>query len=173
MLMDVVKIAVPMFLSIVLVVFVLRFQLRKDEIKERTKIRLEAFAKMLPLRVAAYERAILYLDRIHPTSILRRADPNRISAQSLSQQVLTEIETEYDHNVVQQLYISEPAWRLLMAAKSETVQLINEATKKVGATATGFQLVECIIELGKERNSDLHPKAMAQLKKDISSFLGA
>src|SRR4051812_1556803 len=106
---DLLKIAIPLGLAIVLVMVVLRQQLRREELKERYRIRMEAFSKLLPMKIAAYERALLYADRIHPANLIKRNDPNRKTAKMFEQFLLMEVEVEYEHNVVQQLYISESA----------------------------------------------------------------
>jgi hypothetical protein len=164
---------VPMVLALALVLLVLRRQLARDEITERYKIRQEAFAKMLPLKVTAYERTMLYLDRIHPTSLIARADLQRAGAQQLAQQFQLEIEAEFTHNVVQQLYISETAWRAVLAAKNESVGLVQAALQKVGATGSARQLVETMLALGPERKSEAHATALSALKRDFSSLYGA
>jgi hypothetical protein len=164
---------VPMALALALVMLVLRRQLARDEITERYKIRQEAFGKLLPLKVTAYERTMLYLDRIHPTSLIARSDPNRGTATLLAQQFQMEIEVEYTHNVVQQLYISESAWRTVLAARNESVALVQAALQKVGANGGARQLVEAMLALGPERKSEAHATALAALKRDFTSLYGA
>ncbi|NBO60871.1 MAG: hypothetical protein EBU82_07875 [Flavobacteriia bacterium] len=97
----------------------------KDALLLQSELLKERQSSTLPLKMEAFQRAILYLERMNPTSlVLRLSDPS-ISAKAMEAVLLKALRDEYDHNVAQQLFISEGSWKLLKTAKEETVRLIS------------------------------------------------
>ena len=83
----------------------------------------------LPLRLQAYERLALFLERINPTKLLIRVGPltdNKVDYQNL---LIQHIEQEFEHNLTQQVYISEECWNFISTAKNATIQMIRNASK--------------------------------------------
>lgn len=103
-------------------------------------------------RMEAYQRVILYMERIHPSSIVLRMNQPNMNALVLQTMVLKAIRDEYDHNVAQQMFISSNAWNLLKNAKEETVKLINVAASQLGSEASANDLATAVITLSAEIN---------------------
>jgi hypothetical protein len=82
---------------------------------------------VLKLQLQAAERFTLYLERINPGRLVMRIHRNGMSATMLQNEILRTIREEYDHNLSQQIYISEGSWELISKAKEETLKLINAA----------------------------------------------
>ena len=72
---------------------------------------------VLPIRLRAYERIVLFLSRIEPKSLLLRFDFVGMTVLQLQQMLLQSVRDEYDHNVSQQIYISRGAWALVVNAR--------------------------------------------------------
>ena len=64
----------------------------------------------LPLRLQAYERVVLFIERVNPANLLIRLNSTAYPAAELHSLIVTEIRNEYQHNVTQQLYVSNRAW---------------------------------------------------------------
>ncbi len=93
-----------------------RWLLQKDTIKD-----------LLPVRLQAYERMTLYLERIGLTKLLIRVAPfsdNKFEYENL---IIAEIEKEFEHNLSQQIYISADCWTVILTAKNTTIQIIRKA----------------------------------------------
>ena len=93
-----------------------RFQLMRDNQKHA-----------LPLRLQAYERLTLFLERINPSKLLIRVAPlndNKMDYQNL---LIQHIEQEYEHNLTQQIYMSDKCWTIIVTAKNATIQMIRKA----------------------------------------------
>ncbi|HNQ61204.1 MAG TPA: hypothetical protein PKJ62_02350 [Bacteroidia bacterium] len=99
-----------------------------------------------PLRLQACERLILFLERISPNSILLRVNRTGMNATQLHSDLLATIRAEYEHNLSQQLYISEEAWEEVKSAKEAMVKLCHLAYNLAGNNATGLQLSSQIFE---------------------------
>jgi hypothetical protein len=101
----------------------------------------------LPMRVDAYQRAILLMERIHPGSLVMRLHNPAHPAKRLQTDILQAIREEYDHNVSQQLFISPQAWTMLRNSKEETIKIINIAGNQMQPTSTGTDLAAKIFEI--------------------------
>ena len=57
------------------------------------------------------------------------------SAKDFQKLLLDELRNEYNHNVSQQVYMSEDVWNLVRNAKEDLLVLINEASSRMGDDA--------------------------------------
>ncbi|PPK94938.1 MULTISPECIES: hypothetical protein [Nonlabens] len=113
----------------------------KNEEKRRRFITVrESQAKTLPTRMAAYERLVLFLERIKPASLVVRTKPGNLSKSEYEQGLIAAIEHEFEHNIAQQVYVSEECWNIIRAAKNTTIQKLRQVsmTDKV-TTADGLR----------------------------------
>lgn len=95
---------------------------------------------ILPLRLQAYERLILFVERISPVNMLVRLHEQDLSAADFEQHLISEIRAEYQHNVTQQLYVSDVAWSVISQLKDNTVALIRNAGMGLQAAASAKDL---------------------------------
>lgn len=109
---------------------------------------------ILPLRLQACERIILYLERIIPNNLIMRMNTPDLTASQLQTLLVRTIREEFEYNLSQQLYLSSQTWELVKNAKEETISMINQAGSKVGTEAQGVDLARAIFDefLGKEKN---------------------
>ncbi|WP_342087261.1 DUF7935 family protein [Dyadobacter sp. OTU695] len=135
--------------------------------KQRIDIRSKNVDITLPLRLQAYERMCLYLERITPNNLLLRLAPSATSALELQQIVLHEIREEYNHNVAQQLYISTQAWEQIVNAMNETVAVVNQAAAEVSAEAPASDLAKKIFSHVIEKEIQPSTHALKVLKEEI------
>jgi hypothetical protein len=118
----------------------------------------------------AYQRVILYMERINPSSIVLRMNQPNMNALVLQTMVLKAIREEYDHNVAQQMFISSNAWNLLKNAKEETVKLINVAASQLGSEASANDLATAVITLSAEINPLPSEIAINALKAEFQQL---
>ncbi|MFT4611574.1 MAG: hypothetical protein ACJA1H_001236 [Glaciecola sp.] len=81
----------------------------------------------LPLRLQAYERLSLYLERIKPSKLLVRVTPNSSNKEDYGSLLIANIEQEFDHNLAQQIYVTDQCWSIACTAKNATIQMIRKA----------------------------------------------
>ena len=140
-----------------------------DKIFEKQKwdIRGKNIEITLPLRLQAYERMCLFLERITPSNLLLRLVPSAMSALELQQILLQEIRDEYNHNVAQQLYMSTNAWEQITNAMNETVAAINQAATDVPGEAPPAELAKKIFSQVIEKEVQPAAHALKVLKEEI------
>lgn len=91
-------------------------------------------AATLPMRLQAYERMTLFMERINPSQLMVRITPVSEDKNDYQNYVIAQIEQEFEHNLSQQIYVSEECWSIITAAKNATIQLIRLATKNEKVT---------------------------------------
>jgi hypothetical protein len=83
----------------------------------------------LPIKLKAYERLLLFSDRINPVKILLRIKPISENTQDYLQLLIASIEQEFDHNLVQQIYVSTDTWIAVVAAKNAVINKLKQVAE--------------------------------------------
>ena len=99
-----------------------------EEGRRRYLIQKEAQKNIIPIRLQAYERITLFLERIDPNKLLLRVKPFSDDLQKYETLLVQNIENEYEHNLAQQIYITPECWNLINAAKNATIQVVRQAS---------------------------------------------
>ena len=124
----------------------------------------------LPLRLQAYERLALLLERINPSKLLIRVAPlndDKVAYQNL---LIHHIEQEYEHNITQQVYVTDDLWTMLLTAKNTIIQNIRKATLDETVT-NADQLREKILSNLLEGQTPTSI-ALSYLKNEVAEVLG-
>ncbi len=116
-------------------------------------------AIITPIRLQAYERIILLLDRISPDNLVMRLRMPGAGTGEMQVLLLQTVREEFEHNMSQQLYVSDEAWELVKKAKEEVIQLINQTGAEVKEGENGLDLCRKILERVSESN--FYPTIMA------------
>jgi hypothetical protein len=122
---------------------------------------------VLPIRLQAYERMCLFLERISPNSLIRRVNNSEYNATELHGLLLNEIREEYSHNVSQQVYMSDEAWTQVRSAMEEVIVLINDSASGVQPDARSIELAKRIFEQMIGQNIDPTARALKFIKDEI------
>jgi hypothetical protein len=105
-----------------------------EENKRRFELLKENQKQSLPIRLQAYERLVLFLERINPVQLLLRVPGTGLDPQSYATLLVHSIQTEYEHNITQQIYVSEEAWNTVLKAKNGIIVLIRNKSITEGIT---------------------------------------
>lgn len=120
-----------------------------------------------PIRLAAYERIILFLERISPESIIRRTLQPQMTAKELHTALILTVRAEYEHNLSQQIYISSGAWNMVKEAKESMIQLYNTAAQRFANDAKASDLAKTIIEMYASVEDSPITVAIENVKQEI------
>lgn len=126
----------------------------------------------VPLKLQAFERIILFLERISPNSLLVRVHRGGMAASQLQSELVSTIRAEFEHNLSQQIYLSEQAWEEVKDAKEEMIRIINNAFSHVGANASGIQMSSHIFEQVLKMENVPTQKAIDFIKSEAKKILG-
>lgn len=128
----------------------------------------EAQKEALPLRLQAYERMALYLERINLTKLLIRITPLSQDKNDYENLVMAQIEQEFEHNSTQQIYMSDECWTIIVTAKNATIQMMRAANRS--------DLVDSADKLREVLLNDLMDKqspsnaALAYIKNEVGQL---
>jgi len=139
-----------------------RLKLENERKKEREKV-------LIPLRLQAYERLVLFLERINPPNLLTREMQAGMTVGLLQSSVLKAIRIEYEHNMSQQLYVTEHSWEQVKTAKEKVVQLINTLSSNFKPEDDAIKLANEILTSGFDSKTDPIEKAMNAIKSEIKN----
>jgi hypothetical protein len=161
------KILIPASVVLYAAFLVVRSFIQKDIDLKRLEIRGRSMETVLPNRLHAYERMTLFLERMSPQNLLIRLNPGSVPARDFHQLLLAEVRNEYNHNVSQQVYISEEVWELIKNAKEDLIVSINDAANELGEEASSLDLSKKIFEKTMAKPVDLVGHALSELKREI------
>lgn len=123
----------------------------------------------LPLRLQAYERMVLFMERIDPTKLLIRIAPISEDKADYANFVVAQIEQEFEHNLTQQIYISDECWTIISTAKNATIQLIRKTALRTDVSDAD-NLRQMILTEAFDKPTP-SSAALAYLKNEVKDFL--
>ena len=100
----------------------------------------------LALQLQAYERLLIFIDRANPTNLLLRLNQQGLTAGELHYLAVAETKNEFQHNISQQLYVSETAWEVTKRVKNDTIFLLNSALKTALPETSGIEFSKLVFE---------------------------
>ena len=158
-----------------LVVFATTFYLVKKYFEDEDKKRKQQLfinnqGTIMPLRLQAYERMILFLERISPESLIIRVNRSGYTCQQLQAELMNAIRGEFEHNLSQQLYVSPGAWEMLKIARGRTIQLINMMAEKIQKDSPSINLSKAILESIVDQEKVPTADALNFIKKEFSEL---
>lgn len=122
---------------------------------------------ILPLRLQAYERFVLFLERINPSNLILRLNSVDLTAMQLQSLLVRTIREEFEYNLSQQLYVSGNSWELIKNAKEETIAMINNAASGLAQEAGSADLVKMIFEMAITKGTLPVETAIAEIKREL------
>jgi hypothetical protein len=94
--------------------------------KSRLELKLRFQKETLPIRLQAYERLTLLVERLSLVNLLKRIKPVGNDKQAYEDLLIGTIEQEFEHNLVQQIYVSGECWNIIKTAKNSTISRIRK-----------------------------------------------
>lgn len=170
-LIDIIQIIVPSLMVFLAAFFVLRGMVRNDQDKRRQELILQNSRTVTPIRLQAYERIVLFLERISLESLLVRTNSPGMSASQLHSALLNSIRSEFEHNLSQQIYMTQQAWEVVRNARSNTIKLINTEFEKAPEQATGLEFSRKILERVMEMEKEPTRTAIEYIKNEVNRML--
>lgn len=156
-----------------MVVIVVRVMLKNhfDDVKSRANLEHSKEQKrdLRPLQMQAYERLILFLERIQPDSLMMRNQKQGMSARALHTAMLRSIRHEYEHNLTQQLYVSEQAWKLVLMAKDEVTKVVNLSAAQLAEGSSSLDLGNQLLNVVSKVEKMPTDVAIFALKKEFQT----
>ena len=145
---------------------------REKDILEHEKLKMDFVANnakiTTPIRVAAYERLTLFLERINPENMIVRVIQPGMTALELQRALLLTVRAEYEHNVSQQIYVSANAWKAIVDTKELITEIINKSAQTVNIDIKASDLGKKIIDVYSSQEKEPIQMAVEVLKSEIA-----
>ena len=119
--------AIPTIVTGLIAYFFFKTHVKNEDNRRLFSLKKEMQKKALPSRLQAYERMTLFLERITPSKLLIRVTPTSSDKDSYESLLIHSIEQEFEHNLSQQIYVTDKCWSIITTSKNTTIQLIRKA----------------------------------------------
>lgn len=167
-LIDVVILFAGVFTALMAVYYILKGDIQRFFNLKTIELNKETRAHILPLRLQAHERLIIFVDRINPANLLVRLHQQGIDLATLQAGILSEVRAEYQHNITQQLYVDPVTWGVVRKLKDDTIGMINNAVQGLPAGSNGIELSKAILQHMASIDENPYDLTLELIKKDIA-----
>ena len=160
--------AVPALITGMIAYYFFKEHTKNEDGRRRFLLHKDMQVNAMPLRLQAYERMALFLERITPSKLLIRMVPTSSSKEDYEALLIAAIEQEFEHNLSQQIYLSDECWNIIAAAKNATIQLIRKASL-LEKTDTANKLREVVLTEMMEKRAP-SDAALSYIKQEVSEM---
>ena len=161
------KILLPASLVLYAMYLTMKSILAKEVVKANMDYKIENTKASLPNRLQAFERMCLFLERLSPGNLVLRLNSSNLSAKELQQLMISEIREELNHNLSQQIYMSDKSWDLIKNTVEDVIALINTSAEKLDSEAKSVELAKLIFNEIEQRDVDPVAVTLSQVKAEI------
>lgn len=161
---------VLVFLFVGGVYLIIQLLLRKYQEERNFSLKSKNSETILPLRIQAYERMALFLERISPNYLFLRLYEKAVSVGDFQQLLLKEVREEYYHNLAQQVYMSAELWDKINKAMNELMVLINTSAAELNPELPAINLSKKVLEKVIQEEKNPTAEAMAMLKREVQKL---
>lgn len=167
-LIDALLYAIPAVITGLVAYYFFKEHTKNEDGRRRFLLQKDMQVNSMPLRLQAYERMAIFLERITPAKLIVRVSPTSSNKDSYETLLIANIEQEFEHNLSQQIYITDECWSIITAAKNATIQLIRKANLSE-KTDTADKLREVVLNemMDKRAPSDA---ALSYIKQEVSKM---
>jgi hypothetical protein len=152
--------------------YVIREYIIQNDSRANWEIKKANLTHTLPLKLQAYERITLFLERINPANMLVRLHVAGLSAREMQNVILSDIRSEYQHNIAQQIYVSDTAWKVVRKMKDETIAMIHNAVSGLPENATAIDLSKVVLShFANLQEDNPYEVALQIVKREIQQTL--
>ncbi len=141
--------------------------LNKEVAERMADLKVKGVEATLPIRLQAYERLSLLLERIAPNNLILRLNDSNYSAKEFQHVLTTSVREEYNHNLSQQIYVGDQAWQLTTQAVEDIIATVNQAADTLPPEARSLDLAKKTLEMQSQKEINLIGQALFEVKKEV------
>jgi hypothetical protein len=138
---------------------------RKQELLNRIS------TETIPLKLQAYERLTLFLERIKPESMVIRVVQPGMTTMGLQRALTDAVREEFEHNLSQQIYVSSEAWAMVVAARQSMIQLITTTAAQNKSEDLYIEYATDLLNEYASVNDDPVTLALTYLQREAKELL--
>ena len=160
---------IPSIIVLLTSYFIVKSFIDKEYQKQRHDLHMNNQKLITPIRLQAYERMLMFLERITPVSLIPRVQSAGLTVKQLQVLLIQNVRTEFEHNLSQQIYISNESWELVKIAKENLIKLVNVAVVHLKDNATALDLSKLILDMYLKADNLPITIALEKLKTEFNT----
>ncbi|MEX0813557.1 MAG: hypothetical protein WD048_15170 [Chitinophagales bacterium] len=123
--LEILKYILPALIVLLASYYTLKSVFENDSKKQELKLRYESRNEALPIRLNAYERLAVLMERLMPYNLIPRFSDPKISSKEMKLLLIKAVKEEFEHNLSQQIYVSRDVWNAIQFTKDDLLKHIN------------------------------------------------
>lgn len=169
--MEIFKYILPA-LFVLLATWLVMHRFYKSEAEKRLwELKRLSQKEISPLRMRAYERLALLLERTTPEHMLLDMNLAEMTILQVQQQLVQTIRQEYEHNISQQIYVSDELWTMIENAKIQTVAFVGSVAQQLPQDSTSLDFAKTLITAYRSNGDTPNDLAMNALKAEAQQLM--
>lgn len=169
--LEIAKYTTPALIVFFTAYFTLTAYMRKEAAEKVIELKMKRDKEIIMLRLQAYERLALFLERIAFISVIERVRTPEMNAASLQYAVAQTIQDEYEYNLSQQIYVSPSLWKLITQSKDEMIKTVNLIGGQVPSESSAGQFINVLLSGIKNANAAMpNEQALDFLKAECKEL---
>lgn len=144
LILEILKYTLPALIVFLTAYVLLTRYMSKDATLKAVELKMKRDKEIIMLRLQAYERLALFLERINFAPVISRVRTPDMLANELQYAIVKNIREEFEHNLSQQIYVSSDAWNLIVSAKEEMMKTVNLIGTQLPSESSSGQLINAL-----------------------------
>lgn len=168
---EVLKYCIPA-LIVLIATWIVMYKLFKNEQQKREwELKKAAQKEISPIRLRAYERLALMLERTQPEHLLMDLDVSQMSVMQLQQRLLQTIRLEFDHNLSQQIYVSEHVWEQIVTARGHMLAFVSAMAMQLPPESNSLDYAKMLLTAYNTNGDTANQIALHALKEEAARLV--
>lgn len=163
--LELIKYTLPAMVVVLVVFLMLKAHFENDYKLKLLQLKSDSSKDVIPLKLQAYERLTLFVHRISPENLIPRVTQPDMNAQQFKVAIIQSIQQEFEHNITQQVYVSNGVWGAVVSFKNTFANIVNEKSKQIDPNSTAYDLGKLIVEEFMQNEELLTPEKVNDIIK--------
>jgi len=168
---ELLKYCIPSLIVLLATWIVMHKLFKNEQQKREWELKRAAQKEISPIRLRAYERLALMLERTQPEHMLMDLDVSQFTVPQLQQRLLQTIRLEFDHNLSQQIYVSEQVWELILAARGQMLAFVSAMALQLPQESTTLDYAKVLLTAYSTNGETANEKALRALKAEAAALV--
>lgn len=169
--LDILKFTIPSLILLGCVWIVMHQMFKAESEKRQWELKKQSQKEISQVRLRAYERLSILLERTQPEHLLTEMNISGMSVLDVQQQLLRTIRMEYDHNLSQQVYVSDELWDKILLARDEMGAFVNSIAAQLAPGSTGMDYAKALLTAYASNGDTPNEIALTLLKDEVRKLL--
>ncbi len=168
---EVLKYCIPALIVLLATWIVMHKLFNNEQQKREWELKRASQKEISPIRLRAYERLALMLERTQPEHMLMDLEVSTMTVQQVQQRLLQTIRLEFDHNMSQQIYVSESVWEQIMVARGQMMAFVTAMAVQLPPESTSLDYAKVLLTAYSTNGETANEKALRALKEEAAKLI--